>query len=482
MEHRLAIRLESRAAPLYRQIAEAIMRDVQRARLAPGDRLPSSRALARQLGVHRKTVTAAFVELEGQGWIVCAPRSGVFIAEALPDRCGSPRPNRAAEHPGFDHVRVPLPPRPVSARARFDLLGGVPALASAPTVELARALRRALSRDRNNRLIDYGDARGQERPRSALAAWLARTRGVGGKADSIHLVRGAQNGLYLAGRALLAPGDRVATEAYTHPAITSLFRLLGVELVPVPIDDDGMQIDALEAVARAREIRAVYVTPHHQLPTTATLEAGRRERLLDLARARRWIILEDDYDHEFQYAGPPVLPLAYQDRHGVVVYFGTLSKVVAPGLRLAFIVAPTPVIERIALYRTFVDHQGDQILESAVADLLEDGEIDRHIRRMLRIYRARRDALCDALSADLPMLNFSVPRGGMAVWTEAPGIDVDAWTRRALAAGVSFQPASHFACGCVRLDFARIGFAACSEPELRQAVRLMARTLSPRRS
>jgi GntR family transcriptional regulator / MocR family aminotransferase len=412
--HQLAISLVDGDVPVFRQIADAIQRDVERGRFAPGDRLPSTRILAHQLRVHRKTIAAAFAELEAQGWIECVPRWGVRIAATLPERLDARHRSKAAMRPGFDHLRAPVPPRPASRRARFDLLGGVPAFGSAPTAELARAFRRSLARDRGHHLVDYGDARGHERLRVALAAWLARTRGLGAKSDAIHVVRGAQNGLYLTARALLVPGDRVAVEEYTHPVISSLFRLLHVEMVPIPIDDEGMCVDALEAIAETNAIRAVYTTPHHQLPTTVTLSHERRRRLLTLASRRRWIIFEDDYDHEFQYAGDPVLPLAYMDRHGVVVYLGTLSKVVAPGLRIGFVAATPPVVDRIARYRTYVDVQGDQILENAVAHLLEDGEIERHIRRMLRIYRHRRDALCAALSAELPMLQVAPPRGGMA--------------------------------------------------------------------
>jgi GntR family transcriptional regulator / MocR family aminotransferase len=477
--HRLAISLVKRGVarrPLYRQIAEAIQRDVARGRFRPGDRLPSTRALAHQLGIARKTVRAAFTELEIRGVIACSPRSGAVIADATAEQA-TIRARETPQVPRFDHARVTLPPRPVTPRARFDLLGGIPALDTAPTVELARAFRRSLARDRGHALLDYGDARGHERLRAALADWLARTRGLSGGIDTIQVVRGAQNGFYLAGRALLAPGERVATEAYLHPSVRALFCLLALEVVPVPIDGDGMQISALESLDADRTLRAVYITPHHQLPTTVTLSAARRTQLLELARDRRWIIFEDDYDHEFQYSGRPILPLAYQDRDGVVIYFGTLSKVVAPGLRMAFVVAPPPVIDRIAAYRRFVDVQGDQILERAVADLIEDGEIERHVRRTLQIYRARRDALCDALATDLPMLRFTPPTGGMALWAQAPGVDVDAWTRNALQLGVSFQPASLFACGDVPLDHARIGFAACDEASLREAVRLMTRAL-----
>jgi GntR family transcriptional regulator/MocR family aminotransferase len=481
VSHRLAISVTKRGLPLPRQIAEAIQHDVGSGRFRSGDRLPSIRALADQLGVARKTVRAALTELERQGWVVCQPRSGVFIADHPPERAPAIRARRIANTPAYDQARVALPRRPVSPRARFDLLGGVPDLSSAPTAALARALRRSVATDRHGALLDYGDARGEPRLRASLAKWLAGTRGLTADPAAVHTVRGAQNGLYLAGRALLAPGDRVAIEAYAHPSPSALFRLLQFDLVPVPVDGAGMDVAALEALDADRRIRAVYLTPHHQLPTTSTLSPPRRKHLLELARKRRWLILEDDYDHEFQYAGAPVLPLAHEDRHGVVVYFGTLSKVVAPGLRIAFVVAPPPVIDRIAAYRRFVDVQGDQILERAVCDLLEDGEIDRHIRRMARIYRARCAALCEALRSELPILRFAPPAGGMAVWAEAPGIDVDAWAARALELGVSFQPASLFACGDVALDALRIGFAACDEAELREAVRRMARALPPPR-
>jgi len=477
--HSLAIPLVRHGVavePLYRQIVDAIERDIASGRFCTGDRLPSMRTLARQLDVARKTVLAAFTELEKRGRITRSPRSGSFIADVAPGPMAV-RAREMARLPRFDHARIALPDRPVSARATFDLLGGIPALDAAPTVELARALRRSVTRDRGKTLIDYGDARGHKRLRAALTSWLARTRGLSVGIDGVQVVRGAQNGFYLAGRALLSRGDRVATESYLHPSVRALFRLLEVEVVPIPIDDAGMQISALEQLDADRRIRAVYTTPHHQLPSTVTLSPPRRKRLLELARDRRWMIFEDDYDHEFQYAGHPILPLAHQDRHGVVIYVGTLSKVVAPGLRIAFVAAPPPVIARIAEYRRFVDVQGDQILESAIADLLDDGDIERHVRRSLRLYRARRDALCEALAADLPMLRFTPPTGGMALWARAPGIDVDAWTRNALLHGVSFQPASLFACGDVPLDHARIGFAACSEARLREAVRLMARAL-----
>jgi GntR family transcriptional regulator/MocR family aminotransferase len=208
------------------------------------------------------------------------------------------------------------------------------------------------------------------------------------------------------------------------------------------------------------------------------LTAGRRAQLLALARAHRFAILEDDYDHEFHYEGRPVLPLATTDPDGVVIYIGTLSKILAPGLRLGFVVAPRPLIERLARERYLVDRQGDHALELAIAELIEDDELGRHTRKMRRIYHSRRDALVEALRDALgDRLSFHVPTGGIALWAEAPGVDADRWCKRAAERGVVFQPGSVFCLTPARLAAVRFGYAASTEAELRLAVRRLAQCI-----
>ena len=241
----------------------------------------------------------------------------------------------------------------------------------------------------------------------------------------------------------------------------------------MPVDSGGLSIDALERAIADHTVRAVYVTPHHQFPTTVTFSAGRRMRLLELARVHRFAIIEDDYDHEFHYDGRPVLPLASADPHGVVVYIGTLSKVLAPALRIGYVVGPTDLIERIAAHRSHIDTQGDSVLEAAIAELLEDGEIQRHIRRVRREYHARRDTLVAALREYLNRyVAFAVPAGGIALWVKAKNnLDVDAWAKAARDRGALIVTGSAYALDGRPRPFVRLGFASLNSEELQEGVR-----------
>ncbi len=471
--------------PIFIRLARAISDDVRRGRLRPGDPLPGSRTLARTLGVHRNTVLAAYAELAAEGWITTEAAARTFVSHALPDVDAVSR-RQAATKPartmGFDlaapsETRPPGPERLPVANV-LAMSGGIPDVRLVPTAPLARAYRRALKRH-GAALLGYGDARGHARLRGALGEMLSALRGVAADGESLMVTRGSQLALDIVARTLLKPGDVVAVEALGYRPAWSALASAGARLVPVPVDERGMDVDALEAIAAKQRLRAIYVTPHHQYPTTAVLDAARRLRLLELARARRIAVIEDDYDFEFHYEGRPVLPLAAADRHGVVVYIGTLSKILAPSLRLGFIVAPPPLIERFAETRLTIDRQGDQVVECAVAELIEDGELQRHVRRMRRIYQGRRDALVALLHKRLGgALRFAVPAGGMALWAKAAdGIDVDAWAARSLARGVLFNSAARFAFDGKPRPALRLGFAALSEAELDEGVKRIAAAL-----
>ncbi len=459
--------------PLFLRLADAVTRDIRRGRLAPGDRLPGSRRVAEQLGLHRNTVLAAWRELEREGWLETEAARGTFVARTLPELRVTARARRSRSA-GFDVDATDLDWAPYP-RGALPLLGGVPDLRHLPRAALARAYRRAL---RRKDILSYGDPAGEPSLRQALAGRLAAARGLAVEPDEILVTRGSQMAFDLLARALLEPGDRVAVEALGYRPAWRALGSSGAELIPIRVDEQGMDVDRLEAALEEGPLRAVYLTPHHQYPTTATLSPARRMRLLRLAAEHRIAVIEDDYDHEFHYEGRPVLPLGARDDHGVVIHVGTLSKVLAPALRIGWVVAPPPLHEALIGVRRFIDRMGDPAVERAIGELIEEGELHRHTLRMRRRYRRRRDAMAELLTEAFgDRLRFSVPRGGMALWARAPGVDVDEWGRRAEAAGVIVQTARLFTFRGRPRRAMRLGYAALEPEELRVAVKRLRRSM-----
>lgn len=469
--------------PVFVQIAHAVAADIRRGRLRPGDPLPGSRALAEALGVHRNTVLAAFRELAAEGWISSEQARGTFVSRTLPDptprRTGGALRTGVPPKPAFDLAPGPEAHLPLARRpGALVLPGGVPDVRLVPAASLARAYRRALLRAGQGHL-GYGDPRGLPELRAALSAMLAATRGLACGPDDLVVTRGSQMALYLVARALLRPGDTVVVEDPGYRPAWEALRLAGARLVALPVDAHGLDTDALATLLEREPVRALYTTPHHHYPTTVTLAAGRRLQLLALAKAHRLAIIEDDYDHEFHYEGRPVLPLASADALGSVVYIGTLSKVLAPGLRLGYVVAPQPLLERAAAIRSFIDLSGDRVIEAAVAELLESGEVGRHIRRARRLYQTRRDVFTAALRARLgDTLQFTPPSGGMALWCRTRAIDPAAWSRAAQARGVEFQIGRRFAFDARNIPYVRLGYAGLDERGLTEAATRMQTALA----
>lgn len=474
--------LDDDTVPLFARIATAITEDVRRGRLRPGDTLPGSRPLAATLGVHRNTVLAAYEALRAEGWVETSAASATRVATALPIRAPRRFDARAP-------VREGLPESPPYALGKapparawglpsgvIALYGGMPDVGIFPAHLLARAYRAALGRGRHA-LLDYGDPRGVPALRRALAEMLSSLRGVAAREDNVLVTRGSQQGIDLLARTLLGPGEVIAVEAMGYAPAWESFRATGAELVPLALDAQGVDVDALEALCARRTVRALYVTPHHQYPTGVTLASARRLALLGLAKRHRVCVIEDDYDHEFHYEGRPVLPLASADPDGVVAYVGSLSKLLAPGLRTGFVVGPVSLIEHLAARRSYVDRQGDHVTEAALATLLEEGEVARHAGRARRAYQARRDAFVEALGEYVgERLRYEVPRGGMALWAGVEGArGADALIDRAREAGVYLQRTRGMCFDGRDRPAVRLGFAGHEPEVLREAARRLGR-------
>jgi GntR family transcriptional regulator / MocR family aminotransferase len=341
----LAERVDRRRnIPVYQQIVQALIHDIQRGRLLPGTFLPSSRELAATLGVNRKTIVIAYDDLIAQGWLSSDRTRGTIVSSSLQEL--APRPAPVPQHdigpeasaPEFK-IRAaadPLPGFVESTPLTFD--DGAPdARLFSPDV-LSRAYRTALRQAVRSNLLGYGDPRGSPILRATIANMLMTRRGLVANADNICITRGSQMAIFLAARILVRPGETVLVEALSYAPAWQAFRAAGATIVGARLDDNGLDVADVERLCRKHKVRALYLTPHHQFPTTVSLTPQRRLRLLDLASQFGFAIIEDDYDHEFHFEQQPLLPLAsYAPR---TVYIGSMSKLLLRGCASATSLLP----------------------------------------------------------------------------------------------------------------------------------------------
>ncbi|MFF9133932.1 PLP-dependent aminotransferase family protein [Streptomyces sp. NPDC014806] len=393
------LHLEPSGPRVRRGLTDALREAVRSGRLAPGTRLPSSRSLAADLGIARNTVADAYADLVAEGWLTARQGSGTRVAEgAVPQPPQRPAPARRA--PG---------------RPAHSLLPGVPDLASFPRAEWLKAARRALAAAPND-VLGYGDPRGRAELRTALAGYLARARGVRADPDRIVVCNGFARGLKLLAEVLHARGLRtLAVESYGLDAHWDLVHRTGLATEPLPHDEHGPRVDALG------EGGAVLLNPTHQFPLGGALPPGRRAAVVEWARRTGGLILEDDYDGEFRYDRQPVGALQDLDPDHVV-YLGTASKSLAPGLRLGWMVLPESLVPEI------LDHGGARSVgvldQLTLAEFLTSGAYDRHVRAARLRYRRRRDALVTALAARAPHVHVTGIAAGLhAVLRLPPGTE-----------------------------------------------------------
>ena len=490
----LAVALDqTRDQPLFLQLARGIADDIQRGRLKPGDALPGSRELANRLGVNRNTVVAGYDELAAEGLISTRVGGGTFVTETktsttFPRDAHSTAPMQRSPistMPTYSltPLRHASTPRVVSVPGALMMSIGGPDARLFPARVLARAFRRAIE-SRGRVQLGFSGPAGNERLRSALATMLSRSRGVPATAENTMVTRSIEQSIDLVARTLISPGDVVAVEAFGYPPAWNVLKLAGARLLPIALDNDGLDIAALEDVLANQSIRAVFLTPHHQFPTGSVMSAQRRARLAQLALHHRFAIIEDDYDHEFHYAGKPILPIASGPAGVNVIYIGSLANLLAPGISTAFVVAPPTVFAHLLNLRSASDARSDVAMECAIAELFEDGELLRHVRRVRKIYEQRRDALADALTRHLGgAVQFAVPDGGMGLWLRFDdAIDIDAWTTAGEGEGVIFNDARRYDFLDRAQPFMRLGFCNHNEAEIADGVQRMTRALTRARA
>ncbi|MEQ8714628.1 MAG: PLP-dependent aminotransferase family protein [Cyclobacteriaceae bacterium] len=407
--------------PIYLQLANGLVELIKNGQLSTDTRLPGSREMAGILGLHRKTVIAAYNELISQGWAVAKPSKGTFVINKLP----IDSPVKIKEHDKTEDKKVEIWYKRRDHLIRTDSYPpnhlvvdeGIPDVRLAPIDLINRAYKNVVRRGYQYKHLSYADPKGDADLRAQLQSYLQSTRGINVSTEQILITRGSQMGIYLASQTLIEAGDQVVVgdTNYINTDLTLLDS--GAEIVRCAVDQDGLDTVALEAICRSHRIKLVYVTPHHHHPTTATLTAERRLQLLQLAERYDFAIIEDDYDYDYHYERSPIMPLASADVRGRVIYLGGISKLVAPAYRIGYMIGPEQYIDATSQYRRIVDRQGDTLLERAFAQLFQMGDVQRHAKKALQVYRQRWQLFGDAL-ASLPegMLQFQRPSGGMAYW------------------------------------------------------------------
>jgi GntR family transcriptional regulator/MocR family aminotransferase len=441
-------------AQLERHLREA----VRSGRLRPGSALPSTRALAEQLGIARGVVVEAYDQLVAEGYLVARQGAATRVADAALVGAVPPRPA--------------APPRPL----RYDFRPGVPALETFPRSAWLASLRKALQQA-PHAALGYGDPRGQPALRQALVAYLGRVRGVAADPQQVLVCSGFAQGTALVCRALGRRGARrVAMEDPCHPGQRAIVAASGLEPVPVPVDDQGIQVDRLAAVGAD----AVLVTPAHQFPTGTVLAAERRGALVAWAQRHDAVIVEDDYDAEYRYDREPIGAVQglAPDR---VVYAGSASKTLAPALRLGWLVLPAWLTDAVAEQKALDDLASPALEQLAFAELLAGGGVDRHLRRNRARYRARRDALVTALAAHAPQVRVRGIAAGLHAVAELPPqteeATVEAAARRR---SVGVYPMRDYRFGGRGAAPAALvlGYGGLGEPAIRRGVALLALAIS----
>ncbi|WKN41271.1 PLP-dependent aminotransferase family protein [Tunicatimonas pelagia] len=463
--------------PLYLQIVDALIREIVSGRLASEYKMPGTRYLASLLEVNRKTLAIAYDELTAQGWLKTVPAKGTFVSDALPKL----HPVAPENTPPSAHlpetacfaIRGSISPFRTMPKSLLRITDGSPDVRLAPTEELYRWCRQ-VAKSANS--LRYQDEQGDPYLREILAQYLRQTRGLVCQPEQLLITRGSQMGIFLAFKALLKPGDTVIVGEVSYPEANRVIELCQGERIEVPVDEQGLSTDAIETICQGQSVRALYITSHHHYPTTVTLSIDRRVKLLALAQQYGFAIVEDDYDYDFHYASSPLLPLASLDTQGCVIYLGSFTKCIAPAIRVGYLAAPTNFIQTITPYRRLIDRQGDPVMERALANWIEAGDLQRYIKKSLRIYRERRNFLSQYLQERLgQILAFQEPEGGMATWVRCnPKVDTLKLAHYTANRGVSLEGVEHWQ----HYRGIRLGFASLTPEELEQGMDIVTKGIN----
>jgi GntR family transcriptional regulator / MocR family aminotransferase len=481
-----SIQLDASAnLPLRRQLYEQLGRAIRTGYLAPGTRLPSTRAFARELGVSRTTVEEAYQDLVAQGYIEGQVGAGTYVTKHLSEKlfhkttmpAAVMKPSEPVIRSASVSQRGParsLPPGFGRGNARIPFCLGLPALENFPQQEWARTVAR-VARQLSPSQLGYQDVTGYRPLREEIATYLTISRGVRCTADQVIVVAGAQAGLFLAARLLLNPGDAAGIEDPGYPYAKGAFEDAGAIVFPIPIDKEG--IDVMSGREKHPDARLIYVTPSHQFPLGVTMSLARRYELLHWARVAGAWIIEDDYDSEYRYLGRPIPALQGLEGAEQVLYLGTFSKVLFPALRLGYLVVPPSLIDTFVTALCTANSFLPTLEQAAVATYMREGDFARHIRRMRSLYAKRGNLLRDCAERSLgEMLTIERPADGLHLvgWLRE-GTDDRDMASKAERQRVIVSPLSAYHMEPTGRGGVLLGYASWTEREIEEGVQHLAR-------
>lgn len=480
------IRIDRDAArPLHRQIYDAVRTAISEGRLRPGQHIPSSRLLAAELDVSRVPVLDAYAQLLAEGYLTARIGSGTTVSSQLPDRFTSTAPaqkkGRAADEGSRNVAQrtATLPSHLMMPWTRNWGAFGVGQVAadSFPLQTWSNIVARR-SKNMSVRSFGYGDQMGYLPLRQSIAAYLRTARSVSCDADQILIVSGSQQALEISAQVLVDPGSPVWIEEPGYRFSREVFALAGSRLVGVPVDDQGLNVSA--GIRKCRSARVAIVTPSHQFPLGVTMSASRRLQLLQWAQENGSWIIEDDYDSEYRYESAPISSLQGLDNNERVIYIGTFSKVLFPSLRIGYVVVPRDLLGHFVAVRRATDLGSPSLTQEVLAEFINEGHFERHIRRMRVLYKERRSALVESLKKDLDA-------GGEVMGAEAglhltlilPGLESDYNVAlRAASQNLWMWPLSTAYIGAARRNGLILGFGSTQAADIPAAVRKIRGVLS----
>jgi GntR family transcriptional regulator/MocR family aminotransferase len=408
---------------VYLQISNQLINAIQRGYLPFGTKLPGTRKLSSLLEVHRNTIVSVYDELLAQGWIEIFPNKGTFVIgkEQNTTTVQTFRQNNLENYPretGFSFKTSNILDNPFEhSDCDYIFNDGIPDIRLTQVDQYSGIYSSILKRKAHK--IGQYNYDGSEFFKQNLSQYLNLSRGLPISKNNLLITRSTEMSMYIVSEILLSQDDTVLVGALSYFSVNMIFQRTGVNILTVSIDEEGINVEEVRKICEKQKIRMLYLTPHHHYPTTVTLSVKRRLELLNLSQEFGFIILEDDYDYDFHYDKSPILPLASADTKGMVVYIGSFGKLLAPGFRTGFIVAPENLMAEMRKYLGIIDRQGDILMEHVLGEMIAEGEINRYLKKSLKIYKERRNHFAALLKHHLEeFIDFKIPSGGLAFWTE----------------------------------------------------------------